>query len=464
MQVGDGHAATPRNRGLTWTRVALAAIVIPGPAASAAGPDVCPPQTFRWAEDCRGLAGISRRGTNALRYIPLRHDGDAWLTLGGEYRLRIETVQDPDFAISPVAGFTSVTGRAYVHADVRTRAGMRLFGQISVSGEDGRLPGSRPVDTSGPDIAQLFVDVPVGPILLRFGRQEVDLGGNRLVSLRDAALRRSFDGLLLRVSAGPATITAFRLQPVAVARRSFDDARDRGDDFTGVSVALPAVRRVTTTLFAFDRRRSVARTFSAAGGEQRRTYGIRVAWRDARSDATGQVAVQEGRLAGQLIRSWGFALDAGHTLVLPSRPRIGLSFGYASGDARAGDGRIGSFDPLYPNLSVFTDAPLYYPVNQINAEANLSARPTRNLMLRFNGIMLAKASTGDAVYAASGRPLTGPGPNHLVGAVAEGTARWSVSRHVELYGSVVRAFALSAVRAADGQDTTYALVQVTTRF
>lgn len=434
------------------------------PAAAVAQVDACSPRIFRWAEDCRNLAALPRKGTDILRYIPIDDDGDVWVTLGGEFRLRPDTLQDPDFGIGSAPSFTSITSRAYVHADLRTRGGARVFAQLSGSAEDGRLPGPRSVDTSGPDIAQLFVDLPLGPLLVRIGRQEIDLGGNRLVSLRDAALRRSFDGVQLQLAIGGAKLTAIRLQPVVITPRSFDDRRDRGDTFAGASLALPMAHNTNVTLFAFDRRRAIARTFSASGREERQTYGARAAWRDHGRDATLQIAVQEGSLAGQPILAWGGTLDAGQTLRAPGQPRIGVSLGYASGDARAGDGKIGSFDPIYPNLSVYTEAPLYFPVNQINAEVNVSIRPTRRLALKLNGILLARASGGDAVYAASGRPLIGPGRDRLSGTAAEMTARWTVNRHIEFYGAVVHAFALSAIEAAGGRDADYALLQATARF
>jgi hypothetical protein len=425
----------------------------------------CPAQTFRWAEDCRALSGTTQSGVDRLRYVELAEDGSAWATFGAEYRVRAETLSRTDFGIGGGPSFTTLSQRAYGHVDLRTRNGPRLFAQFSAADEDGRKPGPRAVDESRFDIAQFFVDAPVGDLRLRVGRQELDLGGNRLVSLRDAALRRSFDGVNAQVNVNGFTLTAFAVQPVQIDGGAFDDAADRSDDFSGAMLRSPVKNGRSWTLFAFDRRRDRARTFALSGKERRQTYGARYVQRNAKRDLAVQAAFQDGEIAGRDIRAFGAAVDAGYRIEAPWSPRLGVSAGYASGDRNAGDDKAGGFDPLYPNLSVFTEAPLYFPTNQINTEINVTANLSPPLTLRLNAIVLARASTGDAIYSASGRALSNPpGSDRLGAALLEATARWTINSHMELYGSVVRAKALDAVRTAGGRDTTYAIMQITTRF
>ncbi|HEV7445142.1 MAG TPA: hypothetical protein VGO18_21280, partial [Steroidobacteraceae bacterium] len=59
--------------------------------------DSCAVRQFRWEEDCRSLRGQTLRGLDQLRYLPLT--GSVWLTLGGEYRLRSESLDAPNFGI-----------------------------------------------------------------------------------------------------------------------------------------------------------------------------------------------------------------------------------------------------------------------------------------------------------------------------------------------------------------------------
>jgi hypothetical protein len=70
--------------------------------------------------------------------------------------------------------------------DLRTAAGPRLFVHLSAADERGRQPQARPFDASRIDVAQAFVEVPLGSAAdFRLGRKELDLDANRLVSLRD---------------------------------------------------------------------------------------------------------------------------------------------------------------------------------------------------------------------------------------------------------------------------------------
>jgi len=67
------------------------------------------------------------------------------------------------------------------------------------------------------------------------------------------------------------------------------------------------------------------------------------------------------------------------------------------GWVNSNDDKVGGFDPLYPNLGAFAEAPLYSPTNQINAESSLSAKPYSALTLRLNAILPASAANGDAI-------------------------------------------------------------------
>ena len=135
------------------------------------------------------------------------------------------------------------------------------------------------------------------------------------------------------------------------------------------------------------------------------------------------------------------------------------------GWVNANDDKVGGFDPLYPNLGAFTEAPLYSPTNQINAESSLSAKLSSALTLRLKTILPASASTGDASCSASGQALSNPPiSDKISAALLEAAARWIITNQVELYGSIVRAEALNVVRAAGGRYTTYCLMKLTTRF
>src|SRR5262245_38924396 len=79
---------------VTKRLAACAGIALLGPlvASSAAAAELaCPPRAFRWQEDCSSIArSAADLGWLRLRGIPLSDDRSSWLTLGGEYRFRVE--------------------------------------------------------------------------------------------------------------------------------------------------------------------------------------------------------------------------------------------------------------------------------------------------------------------------------------------------------------------------------------
>lgn len=457
---------------MIWLRGGVAAsLLIAGAARAQDLPELptCPVKLHRWSEDCRKLADAPRAGLDALRYVPLADDYAVWITFGGEYRARTEGLDSVDFGIAGGPDYLVLAHRGLFHADVRTAAGPRLFVQLSAAGQSGRRPSARSFDESEPDIAQAFIDLPLrfdgGSVSVRLGRQELSLD-NRLVALRDGVtLRRAFDAARLDLDVTGVVLTAFHAKPVLNRPGAFDDKGTPGETFTGASVALKGGNGASAwSVFAFERRRPVARYASASGPERRQSYGVRYAAESDRSDVEVQAVVQRGRVGVQRVRAWGAAVDYGWRPVPKSPTRLGVEISAASGDERSDDGRLGTFDPLYPNLGAFGDAPLYYYANQINAQVNAEHR-IGAVTLRADATLTGRFDTADAIYVSPGRPLaTPPAGDRFSAVLLEASARWSIRPGVELYASVLRGEALDAIRAVGGDDVNFGLVQLTAAF
>lgn len=439
--------------------------------AQTANPDPCPPQNYRWLEDCRALATADRRGFDHLRYVPVA-DERAWLTLGGEYRLRVEALSAVDFGVVDGPGSLTVNRRVYLHADLRTRAGPRAFVQLSAGASDGREPRPLPFDRSGPDIAQAFVDLPVtlGEVTVqaRLGRQELSLDGNRLVQVRDGGnLRRAFEGARVDLRSGRLRIAAFAVRPVQNRDGAFDDRSDPGDRFAGATVDLaPAgMARSGVGMFLLARVLDRATYLDAAGRDDRRTLGLRWSWTDGRADAASQGALQWGQVGGQDVEAYSGTVDFGmHFPRERWQPRVGIALGVASGDRRRDDGRINSFDPLFPNPTYYSAAPLGFPSNIASIEANMTARPEAAITLRAATTTFLRTSNTDAVYAPPGRPATLGGNDRFIAQLFEIGMRATLGRHGEVRAAFVHAATGAAIDNAGGRDTSFALVQVTVRF
>jgi hypothetical protein len=460
-RIGSQDIIDRRGRGLAALALGLAAAW-----ATHARAGDCRPQPIRWQDDCSALADHPLAGLDRLRYLPLA-DGVS-LTLGGEARVRVESVRDAEFGIDGAPGYLQVGRRVQLFADVHTESGVRVFGQFVAAEEDGRRPGPRTQDQDEADLAQLFVDLParIGDVALlaRVGRQEINLSDNRLVTTRDGVnIRRTFQGLQLDAAWAGARLSVFRFRPVEVHRGAFDDRPNLAELFQGLSLDLPRSGPGLTTLFLFDRARPDARFVGLSGHERRWTGGARYARRAAGWDIYAQAAYQWGEVEGQPIRALGGAAGASFTASAPHAPRLGVLAAFASGDRHAGDGRIGTFDPIYPNNYGLSDAPFLYQTNYLTVAGEGALRFGR-AEVGGAAYLVGRYATGDAIYG-SGRPLAGStGHGRATAVLLQGNVRVAISRRVELYASVVQALAGDGVTDGGGKDATYARMQLTARF
>ena len=431
----------------------------------------CPPRAFRWQEDCSAIAhSDADLGWRRLRGLVLDSEGSGWLTLGGEYRFRMESLHDPSFALRGEP-YTARDHRWFAHADLHTATAVRLFVQLSAAADDGRKPAARSFDRSAVDFAQVFADLPLtagdNQFLLRLGRQELDLHGNRLVSPREAAnLRRAFDMALASFTRGNFGVLGFVGRPVRNGAGAFDDRMNDDERFGGASFELTSPRAGATDTFAlfyFDRTRPLAVFQDATGPEDRRTYGMRFTRRSARWDVALQAAYQRGHIGAKRAEALGFAGDLGFRLTgWKLQPRFGVSFGYASGDRTLGDDTVGTFDVIYPNLGYFTDAPVFYPGNTADIQPNVSAGLAAELTLQAGCDFIRRLEKADAVYEPPGIPLvpgTGSG-KHAAATLCFGKVLWRPTPNVELMASYVLAQPEDVLREAGGTKTNYWLAQL----
>lgn len=446
-----------------WLAVGLAAVA--GFAAAAHADEACPVRPFRWSEDCSSLNGAALDGIDRFRFIPLDDDRSVWLTLGGEYRFKAEGLDAPDFAIRPAdRAYTALGERFYLHADLRSSEGLRLFVQFSAATDEGRQPFERPFDRSSIDLAQGFVDVALplfDSTVVRAGRQELDSEGNRLIATRDAAnLRRAFDMVHWESTFDGIRGVAFYGRPVINRIDAFDDGADYHELFYGGWLEdkwgeAPLDPRLSLFFLARDRRLAIYEDGVAA--DHRRTIGLRATGSDPTFDYAFQGADQFGSFGGETIAAWGFAGDLGWHPDLWAHPRFGASFGYASGDSRPGDKTLGTFDVLYPNLGYFTDAPVYYPGNTADIQPNATFNVWNGLSVRGGSDFIWRISKFDAVYEPPGVPLVrgnGTGPS-FVAALAYLRADWPINAFVSLAVSGVHGFTSAAITDARGRDFNY---------
>ncbi len=89
-----------------------------------------------------------------LKYISLRDDGETYLTLGGETRLRYEMCRHPAFGSDLPDDGGYLLQRYLLHGDLHLGSRVRVFAQLQSSLESGRNGGPRAFDADSLDLHQ----------------------------------------------------------------------------------------------------------------------------------------------------------------------------------------------------------------------------------------------------------------------------------------------------------------------
>lgn len=336
--------------------------------------------------------------------------------------------------------------RLLVSLDGRPFPSLRTFLELGAYAQNGRNGGSSPVDESDPDLHQGIVEwrPQNGPLQLSLGRQEWTLGSGRLISVRDGPnIRRTFDGARLDTQLAAFQLRAFWGRPVRNEPEAFDDRARRAEHLSGLQLAIPLAGAVGAEIYALDYARDQARFAQGLADEDRRSFGLRLHGRRGRFDFNSEAVWQSGHWGDARIRAWTLANDFGWQATAGDalRPRLGLKADLASGDRHAGDGRLETFNALYPNPSYFSDASLIAPANLIDLQPHLSLGLPRGLSLHAGWNLLWKHREADAVYTTP-VPLApvadSTGRARFIGHQWQLSARQILGGHMSVEASYVR--------------------------
>lgn len=428
----------------------------------------------RSAEDYGDLDGVPmarREGLGRVKAVPLGAGGPI-LSVGGDYRLRIDGFDDPGYAIAGVPGFAAYQHRVYLHGDLRFAETARVFGELSYLRERGREPGPRPFDETDPDVQQLFVDLPEpgGPtgVAVRLGRQELPLGSTRLFALRDGPnARRTFDAAKLDLALGVMDLTTFYAQLVSIHEGGFDDRSGSEEQAWGAYATFAVSEAVSLDGYYLGRRRDGRLWSQGVADERRHTVGVRVWGASGGLDYDVEGAYQFGSFGEGDISAWGIGTLVGYTLAeAPLAPRLGLRANLASGDRGGDDPDLETFDALYPNLSYFTDAAIYAPANAVDLRPFVELDLSETVTATLGADAIWRLRGTDAIYAAGYVPLVpagtrGSGP---VTVLLDASASWSPTPFVTIEAAYVHGTAGELVRGAGGGDFDYGFLEASMRF
>ncbi|NML12306.1 alginate export family protein [Sphingobium sp. AR-3-1] len=416
----------------------------------------------RYDEDWSDLADAEKRAhhwTGPLKHIPL--GDDSWVTTGIELRARSENYQNNLWGGADAPDDSYLWLRALPYADLHVGK-VRAFVQPILAYAIGVSPSASPIDQTRADLLQGFGEVDLGPVTLRAGRQMLSLGTERLVGTRYGPnVPLAFDGARADVTIGRAKISLLNMRPVQPGPGSFDDATSDAKALWGAYTTLPEL-----DIYYLGYRNRLAHFGGQAGREVRHSIGLRS--HGARGDWHWNVegAAQFGHFEGQRISAWTLGTEVGHSFpTLPFAPDATLRVNVVSGDSKAGDGKLGTFNALFPKGKYFGELSPVGPTNIVSVNPRVSGTFGGGVSFSLAAMAYWRYSIADGVYDIPGNLIREANGSkaRFIGKEAEATIACQATPEWELSASL-SAFAPGAFIKETGPAKTITMLGLESNF
>ncbi len=345
---------------------------------------------------------------DALKYIPINDDRNRYLTFGGELRPRVEYFENRDWEEGGDELFYSQ--RISLHSNLTLGNNLRMFAEL-YHGYTSHEKEFAQYDEL--DLHQGFVELAIpmqnsNQLSLQFGRQEKAFGAARLVGLREGPnIRRTFDELRATFSANKNTYQAFYGREVRPEFYVFDNDFVLFDHDAGNPALWGMYSQFNihgdigrTELYYLGFQSDMSQFNDVVGEEARHTIGVRrFGTIGERWIYNTELIYQFGELSGQDIQAYSIETDW-HYQYIQTRwsLSIGLKLELTSGDSKAGDGEINSFNPTFVNPAYYSLAGTIAPVNIKSIHPSLTLHPTEKLVLYGEWAVFWRESTNDGLY------------------------------------------------------------------
>lgn len=331
----------------------------------------------------------------------------AWIQFGGQIRGRFEGPSGIGFADSSDDYFLT---RVRVNVLVKPAPWLKMF----VQGQDTRAFGyDKPVPggtQDSLDLRQAYVELSgegKESSMVRVGRQEITLGGGRLIGQSDwGNTGAAVDGARGAVAMRGARLDVFTFSPVTADDSRFDRHK-AGLHYDGAYLTLSRILPYSSVepYYFMKRQINVAGERGDLGNLTLSTVGGRMAGRlPGRLDYTAELARQFGRSARDMVSAMAGNYVLGWTVSTATwKPRVSAEFTHASGDSANKDGRRGTFDQLQAsNHSNYGIADVMGWRNMRTFRAGFDVAVSKKLKLQTDWNDFHLATVQDGLYNAAG--------------------------------------------------------------
>ncbi len=366
-------------------------------------------QLLRFDENYENLKDSAHNFYNSLKFIPLSKNKKNYLSFGGEARLEYISMLNEGWGKVNIGYNDFLLQRYDFYSDLHIGDRFRVFAQLRSALEDGRKNGPRPIDEDKLNIQNLFVDAVVWTkasrsLTLRIGKQEMDYGSSRLISVREGPnVRLYFTGAKAIYASSSFYTDVFVMKSDTIKPGVFDNKTSKKVNFWGVYLSWKISNIANLDFFYIGIYRGNAAFEEGVANEKRHTIGTRF-FKDVGGftyDFEG--TYQFGKFGNGNIRAWAATIDIGYQFqYVKFKPAINLRSDYISGDRRKADGQLESFNPIYPKGGYFGFNPQVGPVNLLALHPYATFLLLPNLLFEMDIVFNWRQSLQDGVYRPSG--------------------------------------------------------------
>ncbi len=366
-----------------------------------------PFKQLRYDEDYSFLKNDSSKNWyRSTKFNSLSKSKKTYISIGGDIRYQYQWFKNENWGESAPDDDGFIFTRYIIHADLHAGSNFRTFVQLQSSLANGKVETPSPVDENQLDLHQGFVDVVLPfkkskAITVRVGRQELLYGSQRLVAVRDGPNnRQSFDAIKLLYSHNSWKADLFFSHYVRSKQKIFDDGFNKNTKFWGAYLVKNKVSILRNIdLYYFGLWRKNVRFDDGVGKELRHSMGSRI-WGNKNSwryDIEG--LFQFGDFADKKISAWTFSVNTGYKFTnVKFKPEAGIKTEFISGDAKYGDNKLQTFNPLFPRGGYFGLVSLIGPANLFDVHPSLMFDLTSKLFLNMDYDIFWRYSKNDGIY------------------------------------------------------------------
>ena len=302
-----------------------------------------------------------------MKFSPIKRSKNYYHSFGGEVRYQYFHYTNENWGDAVADNDGYVLNRLLVHSDLHLGSRFRTFVQLQSSLADGRVTPPSPVDQNELDLHQAFFDYVIAngessSLTLRAGRQEMSYGSSRLVATREGLnTRQSFDGAKLIYNGKGFSFDGFYTNYVYNKKGIFNDEFFNQDlTFWGgyaVKNNVPFLQNVDLYYLGIKNKHSTWNDVS--GVETRHSFGTRIWGHNKRWTYDFEGVYQFGDIANSTIAAWTLSSSMSYALNDGMwAPIVSFKTELISGDGKPGDGKVQSFNPLFPRGAYFGYAAL----------------------------------------------------------------------------------------------------------